>query len=715
MSGFDKSAIKEEEIIRGKKVLIDLEKALNEKMKILQFPDYIFFTSWTFAQSEGRMVQTWEKVRNKLKEDKNKSQIMRIWSFVFPEMREDYFIERTWKWMTKQPDCLIHFESIFFNSDSAGNGKDIFVSSDFLGALAGKQLNVNIAKKIQAVKAKDYKTANELDLDLKRARLLKYDTIFNKTQIEGIDKGFSMWVKSENLRKNINKLFKSLYGKKDFTENPIDARKFLTMWQNLSVISPAGISQVLLAFYHPHYKDYRYSIAFFYKHKRHVAVANGKFNNAIKAVFNKVYTRQLEVHNNLLKEQTKQARKDDATFWMTVKKGNEKKWRETMTESLGEKDGDLYKLDNLMEVACELTYAMHEARPCRFTFIAGTEQIWPAVEEIVSLDFFNKEKIKIKINKDCIKPVADLCEANYSIFQTNGIVAFYNIQFGSMNKIVRLRYPSIEELRQIESPISDTDDFFCWTIRKIYNGTDKVEKPIIVSTQENGKVLIYGVKNNKVDLLLIWNVGKGKLYKPISDETLYNIKKFFEKKVDDKKNNDEFNKLINVIRKISAIPGEGACLIITGNQIKLNSYLATMELLKPSYLETLGLDDPHYLLKAAFIMDGACLITRKKKITPRLGVYPHSDGKACGLLESLRKQGSFTDNEVDSILDLAGKGSKTNLSVNLTTIPAIKNDVCVISISADGAVKVWPKKIEFATEMRMKGTKEEKGDGSIFL
>jgi hypothetical protein len=702
-----------EEIEDG--IFVKLEESFKANIIKLQNPDRIFFTSWTFTQPEGRMTQIWKNEGGKITKDEERTNLMRIWSFVFPEMREDYLVERTWRWMT---DNMLssHSELICFHADvpKANIHKGITITKKFKKELNGSDLieKINNALKIQRAFLQDAKKKiDPLEFNLKIARILKHDLNFNKTQIEGIDKAFSEWLKNPQTSIALKPLFSNLYGLADPARSPLEARKFLTMWQNFSVITP-DLNYIALGFDIPfsEQKDYqppekqndlrpRFAVALFYKNKP------DRIDTIIETI--KEVIKPINVHflqallSLMLEEKDKdtngvatQANEDDDRIWLPVKNRTENKqrWNTIVSKISGNRQS---KLDNLLEIAGRLAFSTHEARPVRFAFIAGSEQIWPAIEETISLRFY-EPNIMGGDGFD-IKLLIQICEANYSIFQTERVVGFYNIESQSLHKILRLRYPSREELRLLEDPICDFDDLICWSITRIYEDTKGFEKSFIVLTQGDGKVLIYGLKqtDNKGDLLLIWDVRTGKLEEPIQPPKIKLIEAALQK-INIDPTNSNYRKLIRCIRKISTTPGEGAALVIASGNNQINSYLTSMEHLKPSWLETLGLDDPQYILRSAFIMDGACLIT-KTDISPRLAIYPYFNNKAWGFgdiisLEKLANRRNLLYKK------LSGKGSKTHASSNISTHPEVNKDldnpeVFVISISADGPIKIWPSEL----------------------
>ena len=655
---------------------------------ILQSPDCIFFVSWTSTNSEGRITRVWNQNGSR---DEEKERIIKIWTFIFPEMREDYLVEKIWKWMNEKKrktsyKLLIHFCD---KCEITSTENQIHINIDFLKRLNGDELREGIEKKYREIYNRDY---GKNILFLKAARILKYDLEFNRKQINGIDKGYSWWVRPAKGREekadSLSIFFAQLNGVADASRYTYKARSFLTMWQNFSIIFPE-YKYIDLSFYIPNpKKDARCAIALFYKgelDEKKVKVKNG-LERILKESSQKLFKIKL----------LDQKSKINDPKWSLMKKKKarnklaaNKLWKNVMGTDI--KDS----LDNLLELSGRLAYSAHEGRPNKYTFIAGTEQIWPSIEETISLNFCDDQ------GPFDDKLFEALCEANYSLFQIDGVAGVYNTKLKSLSKIVRLRNPTKEELRKMRDPINDLDDFYCWTIKKIYE-TNNNKDCFIIHTQGNGRVQIYGLKRSvniskrDSDLLLIWDVRNGKLYEPIEKDVIKKIKKAFRNI--DVKNPIQIKKIVTAIRKISSIPGEGACLIISKTEGKLRKYLANMELelLRPTWLKAISLDDPQYILKASFIMDGACLIT-KSHISTRQAGYPHFKGKPWGI-ESIVELKKLADKKDIISKKLTGKGSKTHLSANISTHPKInielKNpQVVVISISADGPIRIWPQEL----------------------
>jgi len=662
-----------------KDLIKEFEQLSIKKMSELKNPECIYFTSWTFTQPESKLIDAWKKEQNKdLVKDAVRSRLGRIWSFIFPEFREDYLVERTWNWMHKYQISNHSMLILPFPPAAMDSIWAVHLKEDFKNKLKGNSLREKIEKQYQNL-YKDYKDINdinEVDLHLKTARLLRYNKDFNNVQIGGIDEAFSFWVnnKDDTITENLNFLFKNLYNKKDPAHYSFEARKFLTIWQNFSVLFPE-FPYIIVYFSIPDLSknpEIRYAVALCFKN------LDNKLRPVLTSLEEIIENTHKSFQSDLisyLKKGTSRNENIGETNWPRVKE----EYKDVIKKVVGKNNlSDFDKLDRLVALVERLSFSTHEGRPCKFAFVAGTEQIWPSVEEIISLE---EREFDLEL-------FAKRCEANYSIFQFEKIVGFFNTDLQSMYKIVKLRTPAREELRKTGDYINDLDDLFCWAIEKIYKETNL--RSFFVFVQGDGRILFYGLpnSNNKADLLFIWDLRKGKLNVPVEKPEIKKELALIGIYEDDVR----CGNIIKTIRKISASPGEGAALIIARQHFDVEKYLVTMEYSFPPWLRTLSLDDPQYLLKAAFILDGACLIT-PKRVNPRLAIYPHSkkedEYRAFGILENLKKKAILKKEERCKILNLCGKGSKTHAACNLTNIPEIKNKCIVITVSADGPVHIW--------------------------
>lgn len=348
-----------------------------------------------------------------------------------------------------------------------------------------------------------------------------------------------------------------------------------------------------------------------------------------------------------------------------------------------------------MELAGRLAFEKHEGKTTNFAFLVGTDAVWPAISEVLSADFgipdyyFKKLYLSDDENLDLIEMI---CKSNYSIFQIPGVAAFYNIASAKFINIIRLRQLSEEDMRTYGAKITDLDDLFCFCVDKIREISNE-EKTCIIRTEGDGRVRVYASnKKNGGDLQFIWDISRGKIYRPIP-----NITSSLDYLLGERANDNARKALRNVIRKISTTIGEGAMLIFANNGVKgeLEKFLATMEYLRPEWQRNLNINFPKDLLRAAFIMDGSTLISRNQngevKVEPRYVVYPFQDDKAYGIIEQLIKSylsGNYKKDQKRKFVErLSGKGSKTHGAANLSQLLRCK--IKIITISADGPVKIW--------------------------
>ncbi|NVL89908.1 MAG: hypothetical protein HWN69_02780 [Desulfobacterales bacterium] len=359
-----------------------------------------------------------------------------------------------------------------------------------------------------------------------------------------------------------------------------------------------------------------------------------------------------------------------------------------------------------MELAHNLAFSKHEGRPSHFAFLVGTDNVWPVLAEFLSADFGKKMELELfRDESNHPRFLADICEANYSIFQIYGAVGFYNVSMANMfnlANIVRLKQPSSEELKRRDwEAIVDLDDLFCYCVEEIEKKTH--EKACIISTEGDGRVRVYGTDQdaNKGDLQFIWDIGKDEITRPVPPAVADTLRNFLQE-------NDVYRRIMKVIRKISTTVGEGAMIILTKDNTVSDLYLRQMEFFRPEWQRHLDIQDtPKELLRAAFIMDGASFIlfsnaqdnTPRIRIEPRMLTYPHQSGGAYGLIQDLtekfnRPNQDLDDSDKQIIRKLSGKGSKTHGAANLSKLNDYHRKVNVITISADGPIKVWPDELE---------------------
>jgi len=691
---------------------IEIKKQLRSQLKDITqnisksiFPQKIFFSRWALASPEGRQSffflekQLRNKKNKELKEDFETKNKAKIWLYTFPDHREDYLIERIWQFIVRfqmeglRVDIKFTQESrSSFSYENENNCWKIKLPKGFLKCFNGQKIIKKIINGNRSINVKK----EEADL-VKRARQLRYDIMLNEIQLNGIRTGYKMWMEKSNLKKTLTKIFKQLYNCREAPlMKPEESLSFLFMWQNFSIVFP-GFSDVSLYFFvDTNNPSVRSCLGFFWKNskksKRDFANEAADIPKRIeKAITTQIGNAVRKKINDANVNKNSKITDSKNDLWGPIKEKFNYLWNKTIPPEYSD------SIDPLMELSGKLAFSQHEGKPCKFAFISGTEQVWPVVAEIVGIDFYSKKEL---INSELANMKFDpdlytqICEANYSIFQVSRVVGFFNVKTQTLNKIIRLRDPSEEEIQLREDPVVDQDDFFCWAIERIFKVSSG--KTCIVSTEGDGKVRVYSHSDQESgELLLLWDIGKGKLRPPLGENDQEDIVNVIKTQLGINNNNDlRIKKIIKTIRKISANVGEGAALILAKDDNATKAYLTSMELLKPSWLRTLSLDDPHYILHAAFIMDGACLIT-KSKIEPRQAIYPHTKNGAWGLQNIINHNG-FKRNKEKIIKKLSGKGSKTHASANLSTV-VNRNpqspQVVVISISADGPIKIWPQEL----------------------
>lgn len=680
-------------------------------------PQKIIFVRWANANKEGRQSFFYNSSIKKDFKTKNKS---KLWLYVFPEHREDYLIERIWNWLyrkkKKKLEIVIDFDPKSKSRFEKIINKDKWFinlpQKEFIDSFDGRKIIKIINSSIRKI---DKKIVEEAIL-VKNARILRYDSKFNISQDHGIRYGFESWLNPiNNLKNTLDNLFKEIYfedlkkernheGHFPFIASET-ALRFLFMWQNFSVIYPR-FSYVRLYFFVS--EKTRACLGLLWKKRPNNILLPDSVIRIPEKVESEIDGKIGRKLKNLPNELKKKGKKDGNqenipknNLWINIRERYKDLWINEVN-LLNETS-----LDLIMELTGKLAFGQHEGKRCKYYFLAGTEQVWPVVAEIISVDFFPRIKIgNVKLeeiftkdfNTDVFKQI---CEANYSIFQVPRVMGFFNITGQNIYKIYRLSGPTEEESKIHEDPIIDDDDFYCWGIEKIFNRTGTTEKPYIIGTEGDGKVRIYGINNDKGELLLLWDVGKGALRPPLGEDLKEQkeIKEILKKRLSLKENDQKFRKIIRTIRKISANIGEGANLIFTKDRNIIKDYITSMEIVMPSWLRTLSLHDPHYILHAAFITDGACLIEAKKdlKINPRQAIYTHLNKKTWGLRDTI-VDARFNVNVENIIKKMCGKGSKTNASSNISTHPKVNpnlkcEQIIVISISADGPIKIWPKEL----------------------
>lgn len=693
----------------------------------IPIPQQAFFSSWSLDNPVGRdaLFCTLNK-ESGVKEDKITTQIARVWLYAFPDHREDFIIERSWQWMQEKKDDKHTFDIIKVNEPSklnTENGQDklpskIGVLRYFLKALGGvkngngKVIRTKIVEKINEISSNidDYEA-----YITKVARLLRYDPDFNELHLKGIRSGFKVWAEKENVP-DIDPLFKQLYRLDSGSplDNPDIALDFLFMWQSFSITFP-DFEEVMMFLSRESNADNdvtyaRYVFALFWDKKlkdKEAEIIKNSIPNELQKIQSQI---RGEIGKNIVTKtltsgdessNTSNSNDEEDKIW-PLKGVHEQNWNDSVVSLLNHNFKHIAgvqsiskRTDPIMKLVGKLAFSRHEGYPLRYAFIIGSEQIWPVIAEIISFVNFKPANTWSFTNIDP-SFLKDICEANYSIFQIPRVLGHYNIissDLNKLNKIVRLKEPSHEE--KLERSIIDLDDYFCWVVSKIKRVTG--ENAIIVETEGDGIVRVYGQPPNEEEgeLILIWNVSERSLKPPIPDLKSGEIKKAIG--LIGINSEETKTKIIKVIRKISSHSGQGAALIFAKETEKVNRYVTRMEILLLDWLRTLDLQDPKFILKAAFIMDGANLLTTSD-ILPRLVIYPFAGRptKACGISKILERFDGLDGAHI--IKKLFGKGSKTHGSANLSTLMTLnpnleKPKLMVISISADGPINVWPNEL----------------------
>ncbi len=687
-----------------------------------QFPSRIFFSRWALANKEGRhAIFLRRQGRTKsLNPDQDAENRAAVWLYTFPDNRADYLIERVWKCMGRQESQCVVKISFASNNDSLFRATqdrqriEVTIPKLFLSHFKGSKLATLIEAHIGVRKVQS--DANQLQAALK----LRYNKHVNRLQQDGITMGMKAWAgqPSPDYKKCLDDFLNVLYRIPTPLDDTEKARRFLFMWQNLSIIfSKFTYSQLDLYFY-KRGKQQRSCLGLFWnKSPKDAQKVESLVQNVPKLVEDEITAQVGE-----LWAPTRWARNSSS-------EGPTKpdQWDRVKTDFVQLlKDHDLEyndSLEPLMRLAGELAFSQHEGRPCEFNFIAGTERIFPVVSEVLTIDFFDSSKLKHLHSKSDSLTHFDpalfkkICTANYSLFQVPRVVGFYNVAVESLTKILRLQTPDEVESRLYAEPVIDNDDLFCWAIERICRKSNDARTHLeeseeqvidlaIVSSSGAGKIRIYVPKAGRGELLALWKVAEGKIHHPLG-ERLADVKSLREvimRQLGIEEDDPRLVKVEKSIRKVSANVGQGAALILARTYKQVEKYLVDMEFLLPGWLRNLGLDAPQYLLHAALITDGACLIT-PSKVFPRKAIYPFHNRTAWGLSDILSTIDCSDMARLDVVKAMSGKGSKTHGSANLSTLPNLRSKKCspevvVISISADGPIALWPDQINNLTIKR---------------
>jgi len=669
-----------------KQNISDLGKSLEARLNSFnnQLPKEIriFFTCTSNLTPEGRHIFFFERNgNNEFKIDRNQSAVAKVWSTLFPEKREFYLVERMWERIDVDEPITIDIRNN--STNFIGNKTNHITAKSELLELLNPQGRLN--NRINTDLEGDFGDEKILSV----CRRLRTDADYNKMQMDGINEAFGFWVENYNSEEfeEFNELCLEFVnnGLNDPFRSPTDAIDYLTIWQNFSISFPK-FSRVVIHFLKTGKDDnpFKLGLGIFFSKKISDTDLTEIANSIGSALALIAQTNeQKNFGNNITSYHTE--------LWNQTKQNpNNKKIFENIINTNREEMG------YLLSLAGKLAFTIHEGHPCGFTFIAGNEYIWPAISEIICFGYADNYILSIGYEIDYW---SKLCEANYSLFNMYGVAGHYSFKSSRISRIINLRHPSTEDARCKGIKIADNDDLFCWALERIYEKT-KESNVFIVSTLGNGKVLVYGLRNGEGDLLFIWDIKEGSISRPIENKKKKQIKSGLKRIFGSNNLTIDFlDKIMHIIRKISATQGEGACLVFSKDCEKIkDTYCATMEPLLPSWLKGLETQDPLYILKSAFVMDGATLLKTDGKVFARLTIYPHMDSKAWSKLTEIEakiiKGENLKDEDIKILGKLIGKGSKTHTSCNLSTHPNLIDKILIVSISADGPIKIWPDELK---------------------
>ena len=638
----------------------------------------ILIMRWSVSSPYGR--QTWFFSKKKdLLEDKNARKRVQTWFFAFLDEREDYLIERFFKWMDKNRKERICVDINFTNNCSfkqKNNGKytkfDINIPS--LEKVKPQEVLRHLNKMIENDK-------KDID-DIQLARYLRKDKKLHERRAKYIAE-FKKWWHNHRID-----------GHKNTCENQCSLLNFLRQFYEVgdNRLMPFYPEQEIKGLISIFQNIYIY-FGSFPKKIRMFLINKSIHQNRVKSCFAIFYKSENDYNTSLCEEVFQGLEKIEDKIWSNGAQkrccsGTEIRWLEDLKRSSDVKNLASDLPNSAMELTRHLAFSRHEGIVCNYAFIVGDDKIWPAIQEIVSLDFIKDHQATSSLDAEP-EFMANLCQTNYSIFQIPGVVGYFNIFTEKLESIIRLKWPSTDELATSKYqsdnneiiPIVDLDDLYCWVLDWIYKWTRKCAT--ILSTTGYGKVYIYKKQEGKAaDLQLIWDLIKAKVYAPIEKKEKQKIERFLE-------NKKYFsNKILKLIREISSAQNEGGFIILVKENIvnNYNNYLVKMEIFEPEWLRNLSLESFPEFLKAAIITDGATLIDLKKqKVSPRNLVYTFKNNKAYGYVAQ-------EDGGEEIKRKMMGKGSKTHGALNLSKIlknKNLKNEVLIITVSADGPIKVW--------------------------
>jgi hypothetical protein len=355
-------------------------------------------------------------------------------------------------------------------------------------------------------------------------------------------------------------------------------------------------------------------------------------------------------------------------------------------------------------------HRVHEGRPLDYSFVLGaSSELWQEVDEILS------EEKNISTKSDAsIEGTAKLIAAHWSIFQFERVYGFIELGDASQSPLPRIR-----KIVRVHPPAG-------WSglSSQIHQHLIINAKPCFVfNVTGAGKVSLHYLSlDKKADKVktLVWDVlGNEIEIKDTSDaaKAVNAILNVLGRNV-----NQSFKDMLSsAIEEVSDACGEGAMLVAIRKENrnnlkqKLDNYVREMDepLQKMAWRDEKIPEwmDPT-LLRAMLILDGATIMYGTEQIRPRVVVYPHvycaeckeahafsvvdlsSDGHNCvGLKEENKKKISKGVHSV-----MSGKGSKHHGAANLSVVLFKENGenpdgFQVITISADGPIKLWPQRL----------------------
>jgi len=218
-----------------------VEDNLKEKLRNLEIlfkqhnvprPDRILFSRWALASPDGRQMFCYKPTDiGFTNRDYNTENKAKIWLYTFPDHREEYLIERVWKWMATQEKELFEVSIIFSKNQTPSfvNSEDkstIILKENFLEDFEGNTFEYRM---IEEGTDLNNRCAEEILLGL--AMRMRYDKHVNENQFKVLRNAFKSWVKERQNKQPLNGFFNLLYGIEEPLDNPDQANRFLFMWQ----------------------------------------------------------------------------------------------------------------------------------------------------------------------------------------------------------------------------------------------------------------------------------------------------------------------------------------------------------------------------------------------------------------------------------------------------------------------------------------------------